>query len=127
MADEVDHAVLKGKRVLIVEDETLISMLFEDILADLECEVVGPALNLRQALDLAHTAEIDAAVLDLNLAGEPSFPAASILRDRGVPIVLSSGYGSSGLPSEWKDLPTLPKPFTADQVANVLATLISGP
>ena len=124
MADGVDHAVLKGKRILIVEDETLITMLFEDILVDLECEVVGPALNLRQALDLAKSSAIDAAVLDLNLAGEPSFPVASVLRDRGVPIVLSSGYGSSGLPNEWKHLPTLPKPFTADQVANVLASAI---
>ena len=121
MSDSVDRAVLKGKRILIVEDETLITMLFEDILGDLGCEVVGPALNLRQAIDLAQTAAIDAAVLDLNLAGEPSFPAASILRDRGVPIVLSSGYGSSGLPTEWKDFPTLPKPFTAEQVADVLA------
>ena len=126
MADGVDHAVLKGKRILIVEDETLITMLFEDILGDLECEVIGPALNLRQALDLANTATIDAAVLDLNLAGEPSFPAASVLRERGVPIVLSSGYGSSGLPSEWQDLPTLPKPFTADQVADVLAAAVGG-
>ena len=126
MAEGVDRGVLKGKRILIVEDETLITMLFEDILGDLECEVVGPALNLRQALDLAHTATIDAAVLDLNLAGEPSFPAASVLQERGVPIVLSSGYGSSGLPSEWRHLPTLPKPFTADQVADVLAAAFAG-
>ena len=126
MVDGVDHAVLKGKRVLVVEDETLITMLFEDILGDLECEVVGPALNLRQALDLAHTADIDAALLDLNLAGEPSFPAAAVLRERGVPIVLSSGYGSSGLPAEWQDLRTLPKPFTAEQVADVLAAAMGG-
>ncbi len=124
MVDGLDRGILKGKRVLVVEDEALISMLFEDILSDLECEVVGPALNIRQALELAGSADIDAAVLDVNLNGEPSFPVAMLLRTRGVPIVFSSGYGSTGLPPEWQDLPTLPKPFTSDEVAEALSGLI---
>ena len=74
MVDGVDRGPLQGKRVLIVEDEALIAMLFEDMLADAECVVVGPAMNLRQALELAQGAEIDLAVLDVNLNGEPSFP-----------------------------------------------------
>lgn len=123
MVDGLDREILRGKRVLVVEDETLISMLFEDILSDLECEVVGPALNIRQALELAGSADIDAAVLDVNLNGEPSFPVAMLLRTRGVPIVFSSGYGSTGLPPEWQDLPTLPKPFTSDEVAEALSGL----
>ncbi len=115
---------LKGKRVLVVEDETLISMLFEDILSDLDCEIVGPALNIRQATDLANSAEIDVAVLDVNLAGDPIFPVAEILAARGVPMVFSSGYGSTGLPDRWQNQATLPKPFTSRQVEDVLQKLV---
>ncbi len=118
-------ATLSGKKVLIVEDETLISMLFEDILADLGCEVVGPAMNVKQATDLATNADIDLAVLDVNLAGDPIFPVAEILAGRGVPIIFSSGYGNSALPSSWQSRPTLPKPFTAEEVVAALERSIS--
>jgi CheY-like chemotaxis protein len=124
MVDGVDRGVLQGKKVLIVEDEALITMLFEDILEDLACQVVGPAMNVRQALELAQSAEIDVAILDVNLGGESSFPVAALLRSREVPLVFSSGYGSQGLPPEWQDRPTLPKPFTSDEVADMLSRLV---
>jgi CheY-like chemotaxis protein len=123
MVDGVDLGALKGKRILVVEDEALITMLFEDILADLACEVVGPAMNVRQAMELAKAAAIDAAVLDVNLSGESSFPVAEVLKGRGVPLVFSSGYGSNGLPAGWQDAPVLPKPFTSDEVAAALVRL----
>ncbi len=123
MVDGVDRGVLRGKKVLIVEDEALIAMLFEDILEDTACEIVGPAMNVRQAMKLAEEAEIDVAILDVNLNGESSFPVATLLTSRGVPIVFSSGYGSQGLPTEWQDRPTLPKPFTSDEVLDTLARL----
>ncbi len=125
MVDGVDHKVLQGKKVLIVEDEALIAMLFEDILEDFACQVVGPAMNIRQALELAQSADIDVAILDVNLGGEPSFPVASCLKSRGIPLVFSSGYGSQGLPPEWQGTPTLPKPFTSDEVADALSRLAS--
>ena len=109
MVDGVDRGSLQGKRVLIVEDEALIAMLFEDMLSDFGCDVVGPAMNVRQALDVAQSAAID---------------VAALLETRGVPFVFSSGYGANGLPPEWQDRPTLPKPFTSDQVADVLAGLL---
>ena len=126
MVDGDGRGVLQGKKVLVVEDEALITMLFEDILGDFACEVVGPAMNIRQATELAEAAEIDIAILDVNLNGEPSFPVASKLRSRGVPLVFSSGYGSHGLPPEWQDTPTLPKPFTSDEVGETLARLVAG-
>jgi DNA-binding response OmpR family regulator len=125
MVDGVDRGVLHGKKVLIVEDEALIAMLFEDILEDTACEIVGPAMNVRQAMELAGAAEIDVAVLDVNLNGESSFPVAALLQSRGVPLVFSSGYGSQGLPPEWQDRPTLPKPFTSDEVVDTLARLVA--
>ena len=124
MVDGDGRGVLQGKRVLVVEDEALITMLFEDILGDFACEVVGPAMNIRQATELAEAAEIDIAILDVNLNGEPSFPVASKLRSRGVPLVFSSGYGSADMPSEWQRTPILPKPFTSDEVADALAGLL---
>ena len=123
MVDGVDRGVLRGKKVLIVEDESLIAMLFEDILEDTGCQIVGPAMNVRQAMALVEDAEIDVAVLDVNLNGESSFPVAALLQSRGVPLVFSSGYGSEGLPPEWQDRPTLPKPFTSDEVVDMLARL----
>lgn len=124
MADGTDLRILEGKKVLVVEDEALITMLFEDILSDLGCEIVGPALNIRQARELAEVADIDLAVLDVNLNGEPSFPVASLLQARGVPVVFSSGYGSTGLPAEWQGHPTLPKPFTSDEVGSCLSRVV---
>ena len=125
MVDGVDREVLRGKAVLIVEDEALIAMLFEDILEDVACRIVGPAMNVRQAMELAQAAEIDVAVLDVNLNGEPSFPVAALLESRGVPLVFSSGYGSQGLPAEWQGRPTLPKPFTSDEVVDTLARVVA--
>ena len=125
MVDGVDRGVLRGKNVLIVEDEALIAMLFEDILEDTACRIVGPAMTVRQAMELAGAAEIDVAVLDVNLNGESSFPVAALLQSRGVPLVFSSGYGSQGLPPEWQERPTLPKPFTSDEVIDMLARLVA--
>ncbi len=124
MLDSGTPMTLKGKRILIVEDETLISMLFEDILSDFGCDVVGPALNIRQATALANEAGIDVAVLDVNVGGEPIYPVAEILEGRGVPIIFSSGYGSSGLPERWSGHLTLPKPFTSEQVQDILQRVL---
>ncbi len=125
MVQGADHEILKGKRILVVEDEMLIALLFEDILADLDCAVVGPALKISPALSLARTADIDAAILDVNLGGDSSFPVADILRQRGVPLIFASGYGAVGLPNEWQGRPVLPKPFVADDVAHVLTQIFT--
>ena len=84
-------------------------------------------MNIRQAMELAQAADIDIAVLDVNLNGEPSFPIAAVLRARGVPVVFSSGYGSDGLTPDWQDSPTLPKPFTSDEVGEILSRSVTRP
>ena len=119
-ADTTTEGKLNGLRVCVVEDESLIMMLLEDILMDLGCEVAGSALTLRQALDLADSVEADVAVLDINLGGDPIFPVAEKLGRRGIPMIFASGYGATTLPEQWKDRPTLPKPFSSEQVANAL-------
>ena len=118
-------ADLAGARVLVIEDEMLITMLLEDILDELGCSVVGSAVNLRQSEDLVSSSQADVAILDVNLGGDPVFPIAERLTERNVPIVFASGYGASGLPERWQGFTTLPKPFTAEQVQTALRTALT--
>ena len=112
---------LEGRRVLLVEDEAMIAMLLEDMLADLGCLVVGPAYAINEAMEFAASAEaIDVAILDVNLAGKPVFEVADALRARKVPLIFSTGYGEHGLRSEDKGSPVLGKPFRAEELASAL-------
>ncbi|MGI4954233.1 MAG: response regulator, partial [Janthinobacterium lividum] len=87
-----------GMRVLIVEDEAMISMLMEEFLEELGCEITGTASRLDDALEKARSLMVDLALLDVNLAGRLSYPVAELLLARGVPVVFSTGYGAAALP-----------------------------
>jgi CheY-like chemotaxis protein len=78
-----------GRRVLLVEDEAMIAMLLEDMLEDLGHELVRVANRLEDAVAAAGTEAIDLAILDLNLGGAPTYPAADALAERGIPFSLS--------------------------------------
>ena len=114
---------LKGLRVLVVEDEGMVSMMMEVYLEDLGCDVVGSAARLNDAMEKARTLQLDAAVLDVNLAGHLSYPVAEVLVARGVAVIFSTGYGASSLPADWRDFPVLFKPFKADQLAQALSAV----
>ncbi|WP_425991414.1 response regulator [Brevundimonas sp. TWP2-3-2] len=116
---------LAGKRILVVEDEPIVAMLVEDILLDEGAAIVGPAANVAQAMLLAATAEIDAGFLDVNLNGEDSHCIAAKLRERGIPFVYATGYGTSGEMNT--ETPVIQKPYLPTQVAEVLQRLMSGP
>ena len=110
-----------GRRVLIVEDESLVAMLLETILEDMGCVPVGPAATVEEGLQVAGGDEsLDAALLDVNVAGKQVFPIAEALKARGVPFVCSTGYGEGGLPDEWRGQATLQKPFTEAAVRDAL-------
>ena len=76
-----------------------------------------------KCLELAESAPIDLAILDINLAGEVSFPAALVLRRRGIPFVFSSGYGDEDLPEAWRDQKILQKPYDTRQLNAALIAL----
>jgi CheY-like chemotaxis protein len=114
---------LAGLRVLVVEDEMMVSMLIEDMLDDLGCKVVGPASRLDEALALAGEAELDCAVLDVNLGGQSIFPLADFLRAKGAPFAFATGYGDAGLRDVDKGSPVLQKPFRETDLARVLGVL----
>ena len=118
-----DIAALAGLRVLVVEDEMMVSMLIEDMLTDLGCTVIGPAARLDEAMELASRGGIDCAVLDVNLGGQPIFPLADILRQRGCPFAFATGYGDAGLRDADRGTPVLQKPFREGDLARVLGEL----
>ncbi len=101
-------------------------MLLEDMLADHGCEVAATASRLGQALDLVGDPNFafDAAILDVNLGGDPIFPVAEALAARGAPFVFATGYGAGGLPETWRARPTLQKPFSHEDVGRALAEAV---
>jgi CheY-like chemotaxis protein len=115
---------MNGLRVLVVEDEAAISLLLEDMLLDLGCDVVGPAARLGTALELAQGEALDVAILDVNIAGEPIYPVAAALVERKVPFIFSTGYGSAGIKDLYRDRPVMQKPFAQrDLRQNLLQAL----
>jgi CheY-like chemotaxis protein len=112
---------LRGLRVLIVEDEALIASLVEDFLIDLGCEVIGPAMHMEEAVQLAREAAIDGATLDVNIVGEKVYPVADILTERGVPFVFMTGYGAAGLRASDSGRPVLQKPYPLEHLVDIMA------
>lgn len=111
---------LNGLRILVVEDEAAISLLLEDMLLDFGCEVVGPAARLASALDYISREALDLAILDVNVAGEPIYPVAQALVDRGIPFLFSTGYGNAGIKDGYRDRPVLQKPFAQNDLKQKL-------
>ncbi len=110
----------RSLRILVVEDEMLVAMNIEDMLLDLGHEVAGLASRLEPALSLAREGSFDLAMLDVNLAGEASFPVADALRERGIPFLFATGYGAQGIAEEYRSAPVLQKPFRARDLEDAL-------
>ena len=109
-----------ARRILVVEDELMIRMLLEDMLGELGYTVAAEAGRLEDALAAAQSAEIDVAILDVNLNGQPILPVADALAARGTPFVFATGYGERGLPEPYRDRPTLKKPFQLEGLKQML-------
>ena len=116
---------IKGLRVLIVEDESMIAMLMEDMLLDMGCVIVGVSTGVEDAIERISTVVFDAAILDLNLNGRPSYPVAQVLRDKSIPFLLSTGYGTAGVPQEFSHVPTLTKPFRQPDLEQALRVALA--
>lgn len=109
------------RRVLVVEDEMLVAMMIEDMLISLGHHVLGPAMHLSDALELAESEALDFAVLDVNLGRDQrSYPIATRLRERGIPFVFITGYGAAGLVDEFRGVTTLRKPIEPQELERIL-------
>lgn len=116
---------LSGLTVLLVEDESMISMLAEDVLLEAGSNVLL-AMRLSEAIDLAANSAVHLAVLDVNLGGgETSYPVADLLRRREIPFMFATGYDASGLDPRFADSPRIQKPYSPDQLVQVASSLAS--
>ncbi len=109
------------RRILVVEDEALVAMQLEDMLAELGHEIAASCARLDEAVATARTVACDVAVLDINLSGQKSFPVAEMLKDRGVPFLFATGYGASILPPALADARVLHKPYSLDDLKSALS------
>ena len=112
------------RRILVVEDEMLIGMLLEDMLAELGHQTVGVISRVNEALGAVAREAFDLAILDVHLNGQSAFPVADALIERGIPFVFATGYGERGLPEKYRSRPILQKPFAKADLERVLATLL---
>jgi CheY-like chemotaxis protein len=112
--------LLTGRRVLVIEDEMLILMMIEDMLADLGCESVAVASKVGPAISLIEGQEFDTAMLDMNLNGIESYPVADALSAREVPYFFSTG-NSLNMKDGYRDQDVLKKPFTFEQLGSMLS------
>jgi len=117
--------MFNGLRVLLVEDEALLILLMEEWLEDLDCEVVATASRLDDAILKARNVAVDVAVLDVNLAGQLSYPVAEILLERHIPFVFATGYGKAGLSGSLQHAPVLSKPYQQEHLADALREAIA--
>lgn len=117
---------MTGKRILLVEDEALIALFAETALKRGGYQVTGPAPRLKEALHLAATQQLDAAVLDIHLGCETVWPAAAVLYERGIPFLLLSGCGNAlTVPEFCESAPRLRKPFSYDAMVDVLDRMLA--
>jgi CheY-like chemotaxis protein len=120
------NSPFSGRRVFVVEDEMIVAWLLEDMLAALGCAIVGPAVSVSQALAMLDDAAVlDAAVLDVTLNGQKSYPIADALVARDVPFAFSNGYHKDSLPNGYQRFPVLQKPFGRRDLNETLAILLT--
>jgi DNA-binding response OmpR family regulator len=117
-------ATLVGRRILLLEDELLVAMTLQQILEAEGCVIVGPFSRVAPGLKAAREEPLDAAVLDINLAGKRVDPIAKALAERKIPFLFTTGYDRGMLSAEHADRPTLTKPFRPTQLTNGLLALL---
>ena len=122
-----DINALAGRRILAVEDESLVAMFLEDLLVEFGCTVIGPASRVHDALTLLESNFVDGAVLDINLAGERVFPVADRLAELKIPFLFATGYGEAGLPDIYRSKVVLQKPYSAQTLRKALEQCLSSP
>lgn len=112
--------LLKGLRILVIEDVGMVAMSLKAMLQDLGCVVVATAARLHEAEELARHETLDGVLLDLNLAGQYTFPVADLLRERNIPFIIMSGYDAGKLRADLAAEPQMAKPFEPEALEPML-------
>jgi PAS domain S-box-containing protein len=116
---------LSDCRVLLVEDEPLVALDLRYELEDAGATVIAVARTVTEALDTILAHQVDIALLDGNLKGEPVDEVAALLTKRGVQFCFVSGYGREHLPVGYDAAPLIEKPFRPDMLRSILTNLLS--
>ncbi|QCI68524.1 PAS domain S-box protein [Phreatobacter stygius] len=124
VAEPAGLADLRGKRILLIEDEPLVAMDIEHELIAAGCQVIGPAGTITSASRLIADTPCDAALVDANLAGHPVDELAAALAAKGIPFAFATGYGRDGLPGAFQEKPILAKPFSSAQLLAMMTGLL---
>jgi len=109
-----------GGSVFLVEDETMIRMMVAEMLVDLGYSIAGEAGDVDEALRLIETLDFDIAILDVNVNGKVVTPVARAIAARKRPFVFATGYGTQGMPEEFRGRPALQKPFQMETLARMV-------
>ena len=118
--------VTVSRRVLIVEDESLIAMMLEDFLESLGHGLAGTCETVPDALARVAEGGFDVAILDVNLNGQRVWPVADRLAAQGIPYILATGGHIDPPPAEHAKAPVLSKPFTLDAIEPALDAAFAG-
>jgi len=118
----IEMTELAGRKIFLVEDESLVALMIEAMVEELGAGVIGIESKIEPALAFVaqHHGEIDVAILDLNLGGARSYDIAQALVDHGIPLVFSTGYSDDSILPEWRGRPLLGKPFQLAELENAL-------
>ena len=116
-----------GGSVFLVEDEVMIRMMVADMLEELGYSIAAEAGEISDALKLAQSVEFDLAILDVNVNGKVISPVADMIASRNRPFIFATGYGSSGLPAEYRDRPALQKPFQIETLGRAIDQALKRP
>jgi CheY-like chemotaxis protein len=114
-----------GGSVFLVEDEVMIRMMVADMLGELGYSVAAEAGEIGEAVRLAQSTEFDLAILDVNVNGKVISPVADLIAARNRPFIFATGYGSSGLPAEYRDRPALQKPFQIETLGRMIEQVLN--
>ena len=112
--------------VFLVEDEAMIRMMVADMLEELGYRIAAETGELNEALRLAETTDFDIAILDVNVNGKVISPVADLIKARNRPFIFATGYGTQGVPEDYRDRPALQKPFQIESLKQALDATLRG-
>lgn len=112
-------------RILVVEDEAPLAEMLLALLQEEGFEVAGPAGTVNRAMDVIESSRVDAAILDIRLFDELSYPVAYALGDRGIPFMFLTSHRRADLPTDLRCRPLIEKPFHAPELFRTMRGLLS--
>lgn len=123
----IQVGTLSGLRLLVAEDEAIVALMIEDVLADAGARVIGPVTSVATALAAAESESMDGAILDFNLGGERVDAVADMLATRGIPYLFLTGYGEGGLSHRYPKATIVSKPFDELALIDTINRVVGRP